>query len=377
MAGKLGSLQKWFEARINLTEVFSLLSIFGFFYREVDTTKPISVAIREALSKPLPSYSRWPRVLGLLVFLLFGFEVVTGGLLAFYYRPTPAEAYDSVLTISRDVSFGWFVRQTHFWGAQALLVILVARLIRFFFSGLYRAPRELIWVSLALLFVVTTHLDFSGRLLAWNNEAYWASTRAIDLLSSIPLVGGLFNFLIGGLDLQSYPLTRFYFLHIAVLPIVFWILYYFSFSGIRRVGLSEIPGDESRPAGGRTYLAHLISLLMLLLVVFGTLVTLAVLLPVPFGYPVDPSETPTGSSMAWYLLAPYGFVEFLPSWLPFPLRSTLLFLIVVAIVLLPAIDSRSRRPQSERRLARLGGAVVLVLWLFFTYYGMVIDLMES
>ena len=75
---------RWLEQRINLTEIFSLLTISGLFYTEVDTSKPLKQALKEALAKPLPSYSRWPRVLGLLTLILFAIELITGGLLAFY-----------------------------------------------------------------------------------------------------------------------------------------------------------------------------------------------------------------------------------------------------------------------------------------------------
>lgn len=363
----------WIERRVNLTELFSMLTMFGLFYTEVDTSKPIREALREAFRKPMPSYSRWPRVLGLLALILFLFEVLTGVLLAFFYRPTPDEAYESVLIIVRDVDFGWFVRQIHIWGAQLLIVILIARLLRFFFRGLYRQPRELIWIFGAFLLITATHLDFTGRFLAWNNEFYWPSLRAMELLFSIPLLGSIFEFFIPGLEGHSFVLSRFYFLHVVLLPFVFWLLLYASFSGVRRVGLSEIRGEDTTP-GKHTFVAHCYTLLILIVAIFGILVTLSVLVPVPFGEPVNLFETPSNIRMPWYLLAPYGFVEFLPTWLPLSVRSSLLAVILVIFVFLPEIDRRTARSQARRTLFWGLNISLFLLWIFFTFYGMAVDM---
>ncbi len=370
---KTEKVVRWLEHRVNLTEMFSLLSIFGVFYAEVDTSKPVRQAVGEALAKPLPSYARWPRALGLLTLILFLSEVVTGGLLAFYYRPAETEAYQSLLTIVRDVNLGWFVRQMHYWGGQVLIFVLIARLIRFFFAGLYRAPRELIWGATALMFVVATHLDFSGRFLSWNNEAYWSSLRALEVLHSIPVLGNLFAFFLGGLDSGPDLLTKFYFLHILALPMAFWFCLYIGFSGTRRVGLAELPGERQRSGLG-AYLGHLYTLLLLVLLVFGVLVTLSVLWPAPFGTPVNFYQTETGASLPWYLLAPYGFVEFLPRWLPLWARSTGLLVALLVFLTLPFLDRGSEAPQRSRKGAIAFGLAVFALWLFFTYYGRTVDI---
>lgn len=365
---------EWLERRVNLTEMFSLLSIFGIFYTEVDTGKPLREAVREALAKPLPSYARWPRALGLLTLILFLLEAVTGVLLAFYYRPTDQEAYQSLLTIVRDVNLGWFIRQMHFWGAQLLVVVLIARLVRFFFAGLYRAPREVIWVATAVMFLLATHLDFSGRLLSWSNESYWTSLRALEILQSLPVAGDLFAFFLGGLDIGPYLLTKFYFLHILVLPLAFWFCLYISFSGIRRVGLASLPGD-TRKSGLGAYLGHLYTLVMLVLVTFGLLVTLSVLWPTPFGSPVDFYRTATGTRLPWYLLAPYGFVESLPGWLPLWARSSGLLVALALFLGVPFL----RRPRAgeadtpNRKGAIAFGVVVFVLWLTFSWVGWTLD----
>ena len=207
----------WLSRRINVTEVFSFFTAFGFFYSEVDTRKPLREALAEALNRPVPSYGRWPRVLGLFTFVLLIIEIVTGALLALYYQPSPEAAYGSLLVILQDVQFGWFVHQIHFWGAQILLVILVVRLLRFFFQHLYQEPRELVWVFAVLLLCVCIHADFTGRFLKWTSVSYWSGVRVLETLPTIPIYGWLLSLIIGGADVSDLTLIRYYFLHLAIL----------------------------------------------------------------------------------------------------------------------------------------------------------------
>ena len=143
--------------------------------------------------------------------------------------------------------------------------------------------------------------------------------------------------------------------------------------GIRRIGLSEIAGEQRR-AGKRAYLAHLYALLILIALIFGVVVTLSVLRPVPFGNPVDLFETPSDIRMPWYLLAPYGFVEFLPSWLPLSVRSVCLLAILLVFIFLPAVDRWSPGTSLQLVLRWIVNISLVLIWIFFTYYGAVLDL---
>jgi quinol-cytochrome oxidoreductase complex cytochrome b subunit len=185
------SLTRWIEKRFNLTEMFSFLTNFGIFPAELDTSLPLREAIDDALRHPMPSYARWPRVLGLLSVLLFAFLAITGLMLAFYYQPAPTEAYESVTIIVRDVSFGWFVHQIHGWAADAFLLILLLRGWRFYFQGLYKPPREALWIVAIVTFLAATHADLTGRLLGWDAQGYWNAVRAVDMLYSLPVLGPL------------------------------------------------------------------------------------------------------------------------------------------------------------------------------------------
>jgi quinol-cytochrome oxidoreductase complex cytochrome b subunit len=364
---RTSSLLRWLEARFNLTEMFSMLTNVGLFPSELDNRKPLREAIDEALARPLPSYARWPRVLAILTLALLGFLVFTGFLLAFYYQPTPAEAWQSTTMIVRDVSFGWFVHQVHGWAADALLLILLVRLWRFYFQGLYRAPREGLWILAVFLFLAATHADLTGHLLSWTGHGYWTTVRAIEILYSLPVLGPLFAYLVGGVTVDSLVLTRFYFLHVAVWPPLLIALIYLTSSGVRRVGLSGAP--ESHEGGRAAYTHYLYNLLILVVVMLGVLVTLATLLPARFDQMADPFSTPPGARPPWYLLASYGFMEFFPGWIPRWTRGLLLEGILLVCLLVPFIDRGAPRPDGRRPLAVAIGVGVLVLWVAFTWYG--------
>ncbi len=357
----------WLEARFNITEMFSLLTSFGLFPSELDTRRPLAEALDEALRHAHPSYARWPRVLGLLSFILFLFVGLTGILLAFYYQPTASEAFGSVTTIVRDVNFGWFVHQTHRWGATVLLWMLLVRLWRFFFQGLYKTPREAIWVVAILTFLVATHADLTGRLLVWDASGYWTTVRAVELLFLLPGAGPLFAALIGGTDIDSLVLTRFYVLHAMVLPALLLLLFYLHFSSVRRVGLS--PGGGEGRMGQRAYKVYLYDLLILTVLIFGGLITLATLLPERFGVQADPFSTLPGARPPWYLLAAHGLVEKLPAIVPRALRGLMVEAILLACVLLPFLDRSPGRTAAERRAALLVGGAVLLLWAAFSVVG--------
>lgn len=360
-------LLDWLEARFNLTEMFSLLTAFGLFPAEVDTRRPVREAVDEALRAPLPSYARWPRVLGVLSFILFGFVALTGILLMFYYQPTASEAFPSVTMIVRDVNFGWFVHQTHRWGAQVLLVILILRLLRFFFQGLYAPPREGIWVVAVLALLVAAHADLTGRLLPWDARGYWTTVRAMELVHLLPGLGPLCAALGGGTDLDSLALTRFYVLHTTILPILLLVLFYLHFSSVRRVGLSALP-DPGR-SGRAALKVQIYNLLILTVIIFGGLITLASLLPEPFGVPADPFATPPGARPPWYLWAAHGLVESFPAMVPRPLRGLVLEAILAGVILLPFLVGSRGRSARGRRVAMAAGAAAVLIGLILAVIG--------
>jgi quinol-cytochrome oxidoreductase complex cytochrome b subunit len=359
----------WFSRRLNLTEIFSLLTSYGLFYAELDTRKRLREALDEALERPVVSYGRWPRVLGLIVVVLIALEILTGALLSLYFLPTPQTAHASLGTILRDVNFGWFVHQIHFWGAQLLIAVLIVRIVRFFIQGVYRPPRELVWVFAALLLLVCFHLDLTGRALPLTETAYWSSVRALEVVQAVPVYGSFMIFLTGGGELFVTDLTllRFYILHVAIFPALAVTLIYLHFSSIRRIGLTEGSHDKKRV--GRSALRnHIVNLAIILTVLFAFLVTLAVLTPLPFQREADPYATVPGVGPPWYLLAPFGFLEITSGVVPQWVAGLMLFLVFSAFLVLPFLD-RSGVQARRRWVVPAIAFLVVVAWVMLTVYG--------
>jgi quinol-cytochrome oxidoreductase complex cytochrome b subunit len=314
----------------------------------------------------LPSYARWPRVLGLLVVVLLTVEFVTGGLLSLYYLPTAESAYGSVGTILRDVQFGWLVHQIHFWGAQLLLAILLVRLVRFLLQRVYQPPRELVWVFAVLLTLLCFHADLTGRLLPYTRDAFWSTVRSLEVVGAVPLYGPFVLFLAGGgTALSDLTLIRFYILHVAVLPLAALALVYFHFSTVRRVGLSgQAVSPEAPPARVAARL-HVINLAVLLVLLFGVLASLAVLAPVPFQAAADPFRTEAGIGPPWYLLGAFGFLERTADVLPRWLAGGALLAGFAAFITLPFLE----RSDRSRRWVLAGLLAAALLWLYLSYLG--------
>lgn len=174
--------------------------------------------------------------IALVLFIILAF---TGIMLAVYYQPTPATAYQSVLDISTKVQFGWWIRSIHRWAAGGMVLLVFVHMLRVFFTGAYKAPRELNWVTGVVLFVVTLSFGFTGYLLPWDQKAYWATKVGTDIAGSVPVIGHfLLVSLRGGEQISAATLGRFYDLHVLVLPAIIILLLFGHFWMIRRQGIS-------------------------------------------------------------------------------------------------------------------------------------------
>src|SRR6187399_3094628 len=150
-----------------------------------------------------------------MTLFLFGVQVFTGILLLLYYRPSAAEAYESVQFIVTQVPFGWLIRNIHSWSANLLILAAFAHFFSVFFLKSYRKPREMTWVSGILLLFLMLAFGFSGYLLPWNELSFFATKVGTGIAGAVPLVGdSLMRFLRGGDDVTGATLSRFYALHI-------------------------------------------------------------------------------------------------------------------------------------------------------------------
>jgi cytochrome b6 len=200
----------------------------------------VRIPLQAFLKKPVPKHAiRWYFCLGGITFALFLIQGVTGILLSLYYKPTPEQAYESILFIMNNVRFGWLIRSIHSWSASLMIAFCVAHLLRVFITGSYKKPRELNWVAGTFLLLLTLAFGFTGYLLPWDQKALWGSTVGSEILGVVPLIGdALLGLLRGGAEITGLTLTRFYGLHMLVLPILVFFFLAVHFVIIRRQGIS-------------------------------------------------------------------------------------------------------------------------------------------
>jgi hypothetical protein len=201
----------------------------------------IADPLQKILKKPVPKYAlTWWYCLGGITAFLFVVQGITGILLAFYYKPTPEAAFASIQYIENQVYFGSAIRAIHHWCANGMIVMCVAHMARVFIMGAYKRPREMNWVSGVLLLMLTLVFGFTGYLLPWDQRAFWATTVGSEIAGAIPAIGNLaLVFLRVGWNVTGETLSRFYGLHVIVVPLATVAFMLAHFMMIRRQGIAK------------------------------------------------------------------------------------------------------------------------------------------
>lgn len=177
---------------------------------------------------------------GGLTTLSFAIQVLSGALLLMYYVPDVDKAYQSVHYIQNVVPYGWLLRGSHFMGANAMVTMVFLHTIRVFYTGSYRKPRELMWVSGVLAMVLALGIAFTGYLLKWDQIAYWGLTAVTGLIAYIPVLGKPIRLiLLGGEGVSGATLSRFFALHVSIMPGILITTLVAHFWMIRKQGISR------------------------------------------------------------------------------------------------------------------------------------------
>jgi quinol-cytochrome oxidoreductase complex cytochrome b subunit len=162
---------------------------------------------------------RYSWFLGVASVTLFVSLVVSGIYLMFFYVPSPSSAYGDIHFLQNEVGFGQFIRNVHRWSAHLMVITVAAHMARVFYRGAYKPPREFNWVIGVVLLLLTLLLSFTGYLLPWDQLSYWAVTVGTSIVGFAPFIGQQAQrLLLGGPQVGSAALLRFYVLHVAVLP---------------------------------------------------------------------------------------------------------------------------------------------------------------
>lgn len=297
MLKKIGSnIVNWIDERYDLTPVRNLLK-----------------------HKKVPShrYSLWYYMGGVTLFL-FVVQLLTGILLLLYYRPGEDSAYESVRFIVTEVKFGWLIRNVHSWSANLLVLFAFLHMFSVFFTKAYEKPRELTWVSGFVLLLLALGFGFSGYLLPWNELAFFATKVGTDIVGVLPGVGEELKVILrGGEDVTGATLSRFFGIHVAILPAIFTLFLVFHLLFIQRQGMHEPKHFRELPEEKKKYIPFFpdfaLKDLLLWLIVFNVLIFLALYFPWDLGLKADPfAPAPKGIRPEWYFMFMFQTLKFLP-----------------------------------------------------------------
>jgi len=345
------------------------------------------------LERKVPRRVGWLHTLGSATLFLLALQVATGVALSLYYVPTPDHAYESLKYITQTVPFGAFLRGLHRWGASLIVVVAVLHMVRVFFMGAYKYPRELTWGIGVLLLVVILGLGFTGYLLPWDNRAYWATVVGTSIVESWPVIGGFAaRILRVGTDVGIRTLIRFYNLHTFVLPAFLgWLtlahLYLVLQQGIaappaaegRRVSRSTLRASDFREAyrqeveekqrTGIPFYEALWKDGVVALVLFTLLAVMALLLEIPTEKVADPSDVNYLPRPEWYFLFLYELLWYFKG--PWMVVGTFVIpaALFLALLLVPWLDRRPERHPLRRPLASSVAAAGIFAAVYLTYLG--------
>jgi cytochrome b6 len=328
---------------------------------------------------PVHTQKIWYYLGGMTLFL-FGVQVSTGILLLLYYRPSAAEAYESVQFIVTQVQFGWLIRNIHSWSANLLIGLAFAHFFSVFFLKSYRKPRELTWVSGVLLLFLMLGFGFSGYLLPWNELSFFATKVGTGIAGAVPGIGHfLLRLLRGGDDVTGATLSRFYGLHVAVLPAMATALVAVHLLFVQRQGMSVPIKVEKKIAHGERvpqmpfFPNYILRDVLAWYVVIAVLAALAAFYPWELGAKADPfAAVPPGIRPEWYFLATFHTLKLIPSHvLVFEGErlGVLAFGLAAAfLVFVPFLDRRASRGEPSRAFTVLA-VLGLVYFVTFTIIG--------
>jgi menaquinol-cytochrome c reductase cytochrome b subunit len=213
----------------------------------LDERYPFTKSVDEALYQRVPNFANaFYYCFGGMVFILIVLQLLTGILLSLYYIPDatgiPAAAYTSVVFIQNGVYLGWLIRGIHFWAANLLIIMVLLHMARVYWTGSYRAPRELNWMVGVIMLLLILAFSLTGYLLPWDQKAYFATEVTIKIAGSAPpaqLGAFIREVLQGGAVVGPPTLQRFFTIHVFLLPALITLLMYVHFRFIRAHGISE------------------------------------------------------------------------------------------------------------------------------------------
>ena len=335
----------------------------------LDARLQIGATIEETAEHRIPrETSSWFYAFGSAAFVVFMLQIVTGIMLAFIYVPSAGEAWNSLQTLNHGVTLGWFIRALHGWGSDFMVAIVLIHMVQVFLFGAYKFPRELTWIVGVFLLLMTLGMAFTGQVLRFDQDAYWGLGIGASIASRVPIMGpSIVNLMLGGPIIAGATLSRFFALHVFVIPGLLIAFVSVHLLMVVKLGINEwpMPGRIVRKS---TYIKEYHELTkkdgipfvpdaVWKDLFFGGLILLSVaacaLYYGPFGPsgPPDPTIIQTVPRPDFFFLWLYAVLSFLPPSMETPALLIGPVVVILALLLLPFVfgegeKSWRRRPMS-------------------------------
>ncbi len=352
-----------------------------------DERLKVGTVLREAAAHPVPrETASWFYVFGSAALTVFLLQFVTGILLALIYVPSAGEAWNSLQILNHTVTLGWFIRALHGWGSNFMLAIVFIHMVQVFLFGAYKFPRELTWIIGVFLLLVTLGMAFTGQVLRFDQDAYWGLGIGASIASRVPVVGpALVNLLLGGPIIAAATLSRFFALHVFLIPGLL-----IAFVGIHvllvlKLGINEwpMPGRIVRRAtyvreyqelthkGGMAFVPDAIWKDLF----FSGFILLAIAACAlyfgpfgPGGQP-DPTIIQTAPRPDFFFLWIYATLSFLPPAAETPILLIGPVIAIVVLLALPFVSGEGEKSWKRRPIAVLTILVIAVALATLTHLG--------
>ncbi|MCB0060804.1 MAG: cytochrome bc complex cytochrome b subunit [Caldilineaceae bacterium] len=318
--------------------------------------------------------------LGLLSTYLFFLETITGIYLMIWYAPSPDRAYTDMIRLLSNVPFGQFMRDLHRLGAEAMVAIVTAHMVRTYLTGSYKAPRQFTWFTGVILLVVTLFLSFSGYLLPWDQLAFWAVTIGTSMAEAVPpqVVGETVNMLARGApDIGANGLLRFYLLHVLFLPLILILFFFVHYYKVILYGISlpaneeEVGQDTAKkvPADRRVYYLPDVFLDEASFLIATTTILVGIVVfffQAPLESIANPQSTPLHTVAPWYFYWLQGLLKIADKMIAGVILPGVL---LVLLMLIPYLDPNPSRRVRDRKIAIISGIVAGVVMIIWSWMG--------
>ena len=350
-----------------------------------DRRLQLAAPIREVAEHPVPrNTASWWYVFGSAALTVFLLQLATGILLALIYVPSASEAWSSLQALNHDVTLGWFIRAMHGWGSNFMVAIVLIHMVQVFLFGAHKFPRELTWILGVFLLLMTLGMAFSGQVLRFDQDAYWGLGIGASIASRVPIAGPtIVNLMLGGPIIAGATLSRFFALHVFVIPGMLIGFVALHLLMVVKLGINEwpMPGRLVRRASyineyheltkkaGAPFVPYAIWKDLF----FAAFVLLAVAACAlyfgpfgPTGQP-DPTIIQTVPKPDYFFLWLYALLSLLPPSLETPSLLIGPVLVIVGLLLLPFLSGEGEKSWRRRPIAVLTVLLIAITLGTFTH----------